>query len=93
MTSTSTISPLLSPSVRDDARAYADALDEIGGKDLADLILVDEEDPKAKKALSKLKGAKRDETLWITGWFRGVADVLGCEAISVLDAARKLKAA
>ena len=43
--------------------------------------------------MKKLKGAKRDETQWICGWFRGVADTLGCTALDVLAASRKAKAA
>jgi hypothetical protein len=85
-----TVTPILSPSLLLDARAYADALDEIGGPTLADSILIeDDENPVSEKAKKKLKGEKRDEVQWICGWFRGVADALGCEAIDVLTASRR----
>jgi hypothetical protein len=78
----------LSPELAEDAATYASALDEIGGKDLAEQILDDDEDPGPKRALGKLKGAKRDEVRWIMGWFRGVADALSCDPLAVLRAGR-----
>jgi hypothetical protein len=81
----------LSPDVADDAATYASALDEIGGKKnpgLAELILDDPEEPAAVKALKALAPAKRIEVEWILGWFRGVADVRGCDPLAVLRAGR-----
>lgn len=78
----------LPPDVAEDVATYASALDEIGGKDLAEAILDDDEDAGPKRALAKLKGAKRDEVRWICGWFRGVADALSCDPLAVLRAGR-----
>lgn len=78
----------LPPALAEDVATYASALDEIGGKDLAELLLEDDEEPKARKALGKLAAGKRESTVWIMGWFRGVADALGCDPIAVLRAGR-----
>lgn len=78
----------LSPSLADDAGTYASALDEIGGKTLAEEILEDDEDSGPRRALAKLKGEKANEARWIMGWFRGVADAKGCDPIAVLRAGR-----
>jgi hypothetical protein len=77
-----------------DAAIYASALDEIGGKKqpgLAEILIEDPEEPLAIKALKTLSPTKREETLWITGWFRGVADARGCEALAILRAGRLIK--
>lgn len=70
------------------AADYAAALDEIGGPKLAEILLEDDEEPAACRALAKLKGEKRDEVKWICGWFRGVADAIKREPIDVLRSAR-----
>ena len=75
--------------VVDDAAVYASALDAIGGPELAAEIMIEgTESARARRALEALRDDKRDEALWVTGWFRGVADVLGCEALEVLASAR-----
>lgn len=74
-----------------DAKVYSSALDAIGGsknKKLAEIILIDDEDPVARKALRALTGEKRAEAEWTLGWFRGMADALGCEPLAVLRAGR-----
>lgn len=74
-----------------DAKVYASALDSINGtknKTLAETILIDDEDPVARKALRALTGEKRAEAEWTLGWFRGMADALGCEPVAVLRAGR-----
>ncbi len=78
----------LTPDIAESATIYASALDEIGGKGLAELLITDDEDPKALKAFAGLKGTRRDEVFSHLGWFRGVADVLCCEPVEVLRLGR-----
>lgn len=79
---------LLPQDLLDSAADYAAALDEIGGKALAETLLTDDEVPAAKRAMNKLKGEKRDEARWIMGWFRGIADAKCVEPLAVLEAGR-----